>query len=543
MPETNSETLVTGAGDCEVRVHNLLSKEIVKICTCHTGRVKRLATSPSILNVFWSAGEDGLVRQYDLRMPHTCDTNDPAILVDLKTHCGEFTEAKCLSVNPMKPELIAVGANDPYIRLYDRRMIKLVKGPCLASPYAISEDNLAPGCVKYFAPGHIAGRLKIPERILREYSSTYVTFGPNGNEILANIGSEQIYLYDINTSNSSLLIHHTNDTREINEPLRSYCFGFPDNILPKNKTKFKLPERINALKLTGNSLFEKANYAKSMRYYNEAIGEFPYSSVFYSNRAAALMKREWPGDTYAALRDCITSLEFGPNNAKAYFRMIRCLFELGWVEESRLGLDTFKQLFPSYAKLVACRALERDIDSKLLENENEHFEDSNDYDFPDISSKEYAWRENAKDYMLRFYGHCNTTTDIKEANFFGSDGNYIVAGSDDGSIFIWDRKSTNNIRILKGDSSIVNCVQPHPTSCLLATSGIETRVRLWSPHEEDDRKDEYVVPEMDDVAEANQRRMQTDPFDIVVMNMSFPGTNEVPVSHHDFVTTYGCHTS
>lgn len=56
-----------------------------------------------------------------------------------------------------------------------------------------------------------------------------------------------------------------------------------------------------------------------------------------------------------------------------------------------------------------------------------------------------------------------------------------MAGSDDGSIFFWDRKTTNNIRILKGDSSIVNCVQPHPTSCVLATSGIEHRVRLWSP--------------------------------------------------------------
>lgn len=34
----------------------------------------------------------------------------------------------------------------------------------------------------------------------------------------------------------------------------------------------------------------------------------------------------------------------------------------------------------------------------------------------------------AKDYKDRFVGHCNTTTDIKEANFFGGDGNYIVAG-------------------------------------------------------------------------------------------------------------------
>jgi WD and tetratricopeptide repeat-containing protein 1 len=37
----------------------------------------------------------------------------------------------------------------------------------------------------------------------------------------------------------------------------------------------------------------------------------------------------------------------------------------------------------------------------------------------EISGKESEWREAARDYDLRFYGHCNTTTDIKEANFFG----------------------------------------------------------------------------------------------------------------------------
>lgn len=28
-------------------------------------------------------------------------------------------------------------------------------------------------------------------------------------------------------------------------------------------------------------------------------------------------------------------------------------------------------------------------------------------------------RNKAKDYHQRYYGHCNTSTDIKEANFFG----------------------------------------------------------------------------------------------------------------------------
>ena len=36
-----------------------------------------------------------------------------------------------------------------------------------------------------------------------------------------------------------------------------------------------------------------------------------------------------------------------------------------------------------------------------------------------ISEQEAGWRQLASDYESRFCGHCNTTTDIKEANFFG----------------------------------------------------------------------------------------------------------------------------
>lgn len=97
---------------------------------------------------------------------------------------------------------------------------------------------------------------------------------------------------------------------------------------------------------------------------------------------------------------------------------------------------------------------------------------------PEFYELEMRLRDKSVDFSDRFCGHCNTTTDIKEANFFGG---YIVAGSDDGSFFIWNRKTTNIVKIIKGDESIVNCLQPHPSTCTLATSGIESVVRLWSP--------------------------------------------------------------
>lgn len=64
---------------------------------------------------------------------------------------------------------------------------------------------------------------------------------------------------------------------------------------------------------------------------------------------------------------------------------------------------------------------------------------------------------------------------------FFSKNQFIVAGSDDGLFYVWDKHTENNLLLLDGDSSIVNCVQPHPSEFLLATSGIDNEVKLWSP--------------------------------------------------------------
>lgn len=68
---------------------------------------------------------------------------------------------------------------------------------------------------------------------------------------------------------------------------------------------------------------------------------------------------------------------------------------------------------------------------------------------------------------------------IKEASFWGND--FIISGSDCGHVFIWDRYTCEIVMLLRGDNHVVNCIQPHPTLPLLATSGVDHDVKLWSP--------------------------------------------------------------
>lgn len=66
-------------------------------------------------------------RQFDIREHHDCRGDTNVLLVGLQRYMGPNAEAKCIAINPRRPELLAIGANDVYARLYDRRMISLEK--------------------------------------------------------------------------------------------------------------------------------------------------------------------------------------------------------------------------------------------------------------------------------------------------------------------------------------------------------------------------------------------------------------------------------
>jgi WD40 repeat protein len=45
---------------------------------------------------------------------------------------------------------------------------------------------------------------------------------------------------------------------------------------------------------------------------------------------------------------------------------------------------------------------------------------------------------------------------VKEVDFFGQSDEYVVSGSDDGLLFIWDKKTAKIVQVLKADDEVVN---------------------------------------------------------------------------------------
>lgn len=92
-------------------------------------------------------------------------------------------------------------------------------------------------------------------------------------------------------------------------------------------------------------------------------------------------------------------------------------------------------------------------------------------------------------HSRQYRGHCNVRT-VKDCNFFGLQDEYVVSGSDSGHLFIWDKYTSELVNILEGDEEVVNVVQGHPYEPVIAVSGIDHTIKIFSPdgHAQEDAR-------------------------------------------------------
>ncbi|KAF2461369.1 hypothetical protein BDY21DRAFT_331920 [Lineolata rhizophorae] len=83
-------------------------------------------------------------------------------------------------------------------------------------------------------------------------------------------------------------------------------------------------------------------------------------------------------------------------------------------------------------------------------------------------------------HTREYRGHCNAKT-VKDVNYFGLQDEYVVSGSDDGNFFAWNRHTAELVGIWEGDGEVVNVIQGHPYEPMLAVSGIDHTVKIFSP--------------------------------------------------------------
>lgn len=550
MPDFSDTLVATCASDCNVKLTDVATgKNMMNCDSCHDDRVKRLAVHQNQPQLLWSAGEDGYILQYDLRVQHICRSSRPRnLLIDLKT-IGSHLAAKCLAVNPIRDEMLAVGSNDIYNRLFDRRYLNQDSGN---------------SCTTYFVPGHLLNSNNRSNH-LQSFGTTYLSFSPDGSELLASVHAEQVYLFNtyepweryksFDISLKPLLLDKYPANNKFTRPKqrRPYLYWYD---LKNRYSATTLPKEHQALfeeadaKLRGDWKLPKEIFDQL----NTLILKIKSCPELYRLRASALINRGWRGDYYQALRDCCSALALKPLDYHTINRLAIIICRLGYKEASNGLLEMIETIQREFGNnneltcavnLLKSFKLESDcfVDSPCDDDEF-MIDDSNDtaiqptahnfisqlfagaeLNLADLERmgpsaqdrKEMKRCSNAYDYSKRFCGHCNMNTDIKEASFFGADGEFIVGGSDDGAFYIWDKETTNIVKAVHADCHILNCVQPHPNICMLATSGIESNVKLWSTQGKICKDIESIETR----CTQNQEYISIDPLEAMIM-MLYP---------------------
>lgn len=164
LPHTNDSLIASCAADRDVYIYdvNHSSRPLssprntgdlptpLHSIHAHGNRVKRLETSQSEPFLVWSCGEDGLVVEHDIRVPKADRSRvvvgfskaKASLEIKSKDVRGngkkQFMlanlEVKCLAVNQIRSEYLAVGCNDPFARVYDRRALRMRRIPDQSNP-------------------------------------------------------------------------------------------------------------------------------------------------------------------------------------------------------------------------------------------------------------------------------------------------------------------------------------------------------------------------------------------------------------------------
>lgn len=139
-------------------------------------------------------------------------------------------------------------------------------------------------------------------------------------------------------------------------------------------------------------------------------------------------------------------------------------------------------------------------------------------------------KQEYKHIKMKYTGHRNARTMIKEANFWGND--FVMSGSDCGHIFCWSKKTGKLVNILKGaDQHVINCLQPHPVFPILASSGIDHDVKIWLPTLKESDFDENEAVDLmkrNDVMLEETRDTITIPASFMILLLSSLSRNRGP---------------
>jgi len=507
LPRTNDEYVASCSADGLVCLSNVPKANDggCKEYRCHNHMVNKVG----LVDPFcWlSCSEDGTVRSFDRREPHDCYARRVGnsacknnVLVHIKNKRGSSVGIASLSMNPLDSTYFVIGCSDPVVRLYDRRMLGC----------GIKAEPIA---------RYVGIQSKKSDFSWRGLHVTSVAFSKNGREVVASYSGSAVVLFNLEGDQQE---------PEQESELPEFELGDTDSEDDSEGDSSEYSDSISADEGEFDEEDNESEDGGERGLEDEGTGE----GESRSNEGETVEKGEGKGDEENLGGDSekpevggVEGEEGDEEGGKKDASMAdeeegegskREEKEKEEQEEAEIATEKKKEKEErgkeKEEKKKEKEERKKEKEEKKLEKDRERREEEKK-EFYSFLDEEKERQKNVpspvsfssssssgpgpacpsfpdvplptkRGWTQKFFGHTNMRT-VKECNFFGVNDEYVLSGSDDGTIFIWDKQTGKAVQILKGDTDVVNCVQGHPCGYpILVTSGIEDNVKVWYPMDE-----------------------------------------------------------
>lgn len=514
LPNSNDNLIVSCSSEGPVIVHDILSNNPsigIFNFNCHGSTIFEVATLQNEDRVFLSCSEDKTVRLFDLRCHRSCARSSTCPHPALIRNSHAMTT---LSVHPFNDNLLLVGRADGLGLVYDRRKLPNPSEFSREKEHlvyvAFSKEGKPQPAYKCLHPLEgVVSQFSVPD-MTEKCRFTSLSYSADGGQVLASYSHDYIYLFDHDRSSNFNLIStlprkNELSNSETNQPIRRT----PRIRVRGDWSDTGVDSVPNSLRNENNS---NRNASSILQRMTEVVnartagsGSFPVTELIagpldfgrLNNRSDEQDSDNLEeGDNDEAIDEDENDEEDEDSNSDG--GMITATFELSCergdhdVEEEEEGEEEQESL----DRKANQDQKQPKISSKTKDKFKETFASLKDK-FNNIPKRHPG---------VKYQGHRNSKTSIKKAIFWGD--NYIMSGSDCGRIMIWEKQTAKLVMGFPADERVVNCLAPNPHYYVLASSGIDYDIKLWSTQNLIDCPLKISQDEMDSIIKNNELMLE-----------------------------------
>lgn len=432
------DRIVTVAGDGRVQLHQLREDGMPASTTAwhhHVDRAKRVQVQAEEPNLFWTASEDGTIREYDIRLPEDQTGNILADWSEMQISLNS------LSISPLRPWYFACGGTGPVVRIFDRRLVNAER----------RSSNVQFLFDKIWMPLQKAADM-----------TCAVKFRRTSMELIASMINDSVYRMDFDSFNGTPLnetISYLQQEEGRYSQLASkwregkfddYYFAISELIGEHRNLQYGIIRYLNAI--FAREVEARMLVAIHLNRVEEALSD---ADILWSNEAEL---------DASALHGAFLVFLLSERHRETCQEML----------ERREELDSLSEFLDQSREQILTRIR---LMSPIF--------------IPEMSE----WKQVLKQKQIyfgfeqRYSGHINVQT-VKDVTFLGSRDDYVASGSDAGFFFIWHRETADLVFVGRSDNHVVNAIVEHPKLPILAVSGIDNDIKIWEPGQglDDDRQ-------------------------------------------------------